>query len=338
MSEQQTRPTEGQVTAGNGPGSHLRDERLRRELTLEEVASRLHLDRATIEKLERDDYPALPPMTFVRGYVRSYSVLLGIDPDPLVARLKQVAPAGEDSTLKAGPGMDSAGNRRKSVAGSAGGRLPVMALSIALLIAVAGTAGWLLSREEADSVVDPSGEDATVSPAETEATEVTEPIQPTEPTEPRSAESPLTEPEPTERESAEPTPSLVAVPVDPTVEAEVGEAAPGMDSPPQTAAIADLLSVPEPDPLNGDSSNATDMAVNLGFVFTGESWVEVTDAQGDRLMFGLVTSGEEQLQGEPPFDIVIGDVSAVSLSYRGEAVDLEQHARGNVARFTLGDS
>ncbi len=310
MSEQQTSPSAVQEPAENGPGSQLRDERLRREMTLEEVASRLHLARATIENLERDDYAALPPMTFVRGYVRSYSVLLGFDPDPLVARLEEVSPTGEDSTLKVGPGVDStAGRWSKSTAGLAGGRLPVMALSIVLLVAVAGTTGWLLSRDDADSVVDPSDEDAVTAPPET---------APTEP--------PLTapEPEPADLESAGPSPAE--------------EPALGTAPAPETAEILDLSLVSEPDQTDGDPSNAMDMAATVELVFTGESWVEVTDGRGERLIFGLVADGEEQLAGEPPFEIVIGDINEVSLSYRGEAIDLDQHARGNVARFTLGDS
>lgn len=335
MSEQQTSPSAVQEPAENGPGSQLRDERLRREMTLEEVASRLHLARATIENLERDDYAALPPMTFVRGYVRSYSVLLGFDPDPLVARLEEVRPTGEDSTLKVGPGVDStAGRWSKSTAGLAGGRLPVMALSIALLVAVAGTAGWLLSRDDADSVVDPSDEDAVTAPPETAPTEP--PLTAPEP-EPEPADLESAGPSPADREP-EGLPSLVQDPGDRAVEPVAEEPALGTAPAPETAEILDPPLVSEPDQTDGDPSNAMDMAATVELVFTGESWVEVTDGRGERLIFGLVADGEEQLAGEPPFEIVIGDINEVSLSYRGEAIDLDQHARGNVARFTLGDS
>ena len=39
--------------------------------------------------------------------------------------------------------------------------------------------------------------------------------------------------------------------------------------------------------------------------------------------------------GAPPFDVVIGNAPEVSLSFRGQAVDLGPYTRQNVARLTL---
>lgn len=361
MSDQQTRSVDGQQTADSGPGSQLRDERLRRDMTVEEVARGLRLARATIVNIEQDNYEALPPLTFVRGYFRSYSELLGIDPDPLIAQLKQVRLVNEDSALRPGPGVDSAGRRRHSLAAAPGGALPVITLSIVLLVAVAGTAGWLLSREDADSVVDQVEDDGSMSPVETE------------PAEPDPAEPEPAEPDPVGAELAGPEVSGLSAddPGDPAVDAESRAPALTTDPVPETPAPPDLASAPGPDSADGASPDPAETAgtngeafgletelpdadpiaeglpvesndlaerfENLDFAFTGESWLEVTDARGERLTFGLATSGEEQLVGLPPFEIVIGDVNSVSLDFRGESVNLDQHARGDVARFTLGD-
>ncbi|WP_440997302.1 RodZ domain-containing protein [Arhodomonas sp. SL1] len=76
----------------------------------------------------------------------------------------------------------------------------------------------------------------------------------------------------------------------------------------------------------------------LEFRFSGESWMEVTDARGERLLFGLIQGGESHsVAGEPPFRIVIGDVQAVTLRYDGNPVALNERASGRVARFTLGE-
>lgn len=77
---------------GNGPGSILREERERRGLGIEEVASQLRLSRRQIEALEMDDYAALPGNVFVRGFIRNYARLLQLDPAPLCEAIRDALP------------------------------------------------------------------------------------------------------------------------------------------------------------------------------------------------------------------------------------------------------
>ena len=43
----------------------------------------------------------------------------------------------------------------------------------------------------------------------------------------------------------------------------------------------------------------------------------------------------QTLSGVPPLDLVIGNAGDVSVSYRGEPIDLVPYTRQNVARLTL---
>ncbi len=67
-----------------GPGKLLHDARVAANLSIVDVAAQLHLDAATIEALEGDDYAKLPAPAFVRGYLRSYARLLNLAPGPVV--------------------------------------------------------------------------------------------------------------------------------------------------------------------------------------------------------------------------------------------------------------
>jgi len=69
----------------SGPGRRLREARLARGLSLEEVAARLRLEVRTIERLEADAYAELPAPTFVRGYLKGYARVLDLAPEPIVA-------------------------------------------------------------------------------------------------------------------------------------------------------------------------------------------------------------------------------------------------------------
>jgi cytoskeleton protein RodZ len=61
------------------PGALLRKARQGYEWSIDDVAANLNLSIDVVSALERDDYRHLPGATFVRGYLRSYARLLGID-------------------------------------------------------------------------------------------------------------------------------------------------------------------------------------------------------------------------------------------------------------------
>ncbi len=67
------------------PGDILAARRNELRLSIEEVCSRVKLAPRQIVALETNDYGALPGMATVRGFIRSYAKLLGLDPEPLLA-------------------------------------------------------------------------------------------------------------------------------------------------------------------------------------------------------------------------------------------------------------
>lgn len=74
----------------------------------------------------------------------------------------------------------------------------------------------------------------------------------------------------------------------------------------------------------------------LHFSFAERSWVEVTDANRQLLHSGENPGGSQlTLTGQPPFEIVIGNASKVTLTYGDRPIDLAPHIRAEVARFTL---
>ena len=69
-------------------GQVLRDAREAQGLTLENAAIRLRLMQRQIEAMEVDDFAGLGQPVFARGFVRNYARLLGLAPDPLLARME----------------------------------------------------------------------------------------------------------------------------------------------------------------------------------------------------------------------------------------------------------
>jgi cytoskeleton protein RodZ len=128
MSEQHAAPQDGDDL---GPGAMLARARVERRLGIPEIAERLKYGPRQIEALEADDYGRLAGTTFVRGMIRGYAKLVGMDPAPVLQALDRrniPAQASVDLRTQRIPFPD--GNRRAT-------RL-YLALSVIVLVAVGG--------------------------------------------------------------------------------------------------------------------------------------------------------------------------------------------------------
>lgn len=415
----------------SGPGRLLRDQRLRRELSVGDVADGLHLDAATIDALERDDYSRLPPVTFVRGYLRAYGRLLEVPDEEILRRFEALGV--EDSRR---PLTASVGDARVRPAAAPPARrrglAAMVTVSLALLVLVGGVGGgaWLLQQrdwslpvlerllggeptaeEDAGALPlaaappgDPSGAEGTADAGAPAGTEAAAP--PADSDGPpaaggpesqagsagRAGEAPAFDPDPVaappaaetagteaaggagtppsgdgdvaagRNDAGEPATGTAPTRSDAEIVAEAARrlalappsaepdaaTAPDLTAPPRGPEIAETPAgggppeapVGEPAAQGAPAEPpgaAPDVAAEtLRFRFTGESWMEVRDARGERLLFGLEDSGERVVEGVPPFEIVIGDTENVALEREGEPVALADYARDRVARFTLG--
>lgn len=78
-----------------GPGERLRAAREAAGLSVSEVAEELQLLQSFVRALEQNSHERIRGDTFVRGYLRNYARLLGIDADEVLSRLRVASPAGK---------------------------------------------------------------------------------------------------------------------------------------------------------------------------------------------------------------------------------------------------
>ncbi len=77
---------------------------------------------------------------------------------------------------------------------------------------------------------------------------------------------------------------------------------------------------------------------SLELLVETETWIDVRDVTGEKLIYQTVESGQRlNLKGEPPFYVFIGTSSGVSVNYMGEPVAFKPHSSGLFARFKLGE-
>ena len=65
-------------------GLTLKEARVAREMSIEDVANITRISRSIIEALEADDKAGLPADVYVRGFTRNIAQVLGLDPQSLV--------------------------------------------------------------------------------------------------------------------------------------------------------------------------------------------------------------------------------------------------------------
>lgn len=86
---QVSQPFPEEVSAEEKPmdfGEYLRKQRMLRGVTHEEIVRITKVRQTYVDALEKNDFDALPPRTFVLGFVRAISRYLGLDEDETVTR------------------------------------------------------------------------------------------------------------------------------------------------------------------------------------------------------------------------------------------------------------
>lgn len=77
-------------------GSELCAARKKKQWSFDEVATELNILKRHVIAMEEEDYNALPPKAFARGFVANYARLLGLDSDEMVHRFEAGHPIKEE--------------------------------------------------------------------------------------------------------------------------------------------------------------------------------------------------------------------------------------------------
>jgi cytoskeleton protein RodZ len=93
--------------------------------------------------------------------------------------------------------------------------------------------------------------------------------------------------------------------------------------------------VAQPAAVETGSADTTGMRVEVNFV--ADSWIEVRDRDGGRLLYELGRQGRRRIAtGQPPLRVFLGNADGAQISVDGEAFAIPDESRlGRTARFTI---
>lgn len=318
------------------PGLSLARARQEKDLSLEDVAARLHLSENQIRLLEDNDYEDLPEATYIKGYIRNYAQYVGLEPVPLIAAYtERVNPKKNDTVeLTASPQNSiNAGDESKAMYAIAG--IVVLVVAIAALWmggqnktenrAAQNTVDTAIESQSSselfgpevvvntdnDSMIaDESGADKKIDQSSQE---------PSYPDAPASAVKNNTQtikPVNTEREQTA------------AIENEANKNV--LEKP-------EITTVPDTNKQTAGDTEPSLPVDELVLFFEKNSWADVRDKNDKKLLYKTISEGRVvTVKGVAPFKIFLGNADGVRISYNGKQIDFEQYKRGLIARFTVG--
>jgi cytoskeleton protein RodZ len=281
-------------------GNVLRKKREVIGLSIDNIANQLNLDPKLIESLEKNDYVKFNIETYIKGYLRAYAKVLDLDGDTIINLYKESNPEKTPEIL---PNV-----KPKTQRNSGDKSVKLFSYIIALTVAVS-----ILVWYQNNFLVQPPEENLNITNIKTyENTNINgvdidyKIINHT-----NSWQWPINKAD-TNYESNN---NVLEPVVSKTTQDKIEN-------------TADINEVSEH---NIQQSNDT-IVLNL----TGDSWVEIYDEEGGRLFLDLARSGKNYIiNGNSPFDILLGAANQVSIEFNGSSVDIEPYIKFGIARFTL---
>jgi len=302
-----------------GPGQILSDARKKMGLSQDDVALKLNFRTTLVNEIENEVFDTSMPETFNRGYLRNYAKLVNVSQEDVMASYEQLnvakTQASELQSFSKGTEKLAESNR-------------IMWISYLILaILIGSTVVWWMQnnteeslnetvstkKESADNIEKQQLdllEKTTISPMLTPAVENTNTDNTIE-----KASAPVAT---LNQDSLN-----ITNPVMPIENVQVNE---------ETAQQTESSLVSEVT----ETIESEVTLTNVTFTFSGDCWVNISDATGERIAWGVKKLGYVmKISGQAPFNVTLGRPELVAIDFSDEIIDMSQFNAGNIAKFTL---
>lgn len=302
-----------------GPGQILSDARKKMGLSQDDVAARLNFRTTLVDEIENEVFDTSMPETFNRGYLRNYAKLVNVSQEDVMASYEQLnvakTQASELQSFSKGTEKLAESNR-------------IMWVSYLILaILIGSTVVWWMQNNTEQGL--------------TETVEIQkETADNIEKQQPDLLEE--------TKVSSMLTPTVENTDADNLVEeASVPSSALSQDSLNITTPVTQVEDVQANEKavtqteslLVNEVTETTESEVtltNVTFTFSGDCWVNISDATGERIAWGVKKLGYVmKISGQAPFNVTLGRPELVAIDFSDEIIDMSQFNAGNIAKFTL---
>lgn len=333
------------------PGQMLRERREALGLSQQQVADKLFLKAHQINDLEEDRLDDNASITFTKGYVRNYAKQLGLDSAAVINAFEQRHVTAEP------PAKLQSFSKR--VAKQTHDDRWMMVTYLILLLIIGGVVAWWYQQPSDEGTAGNTVESTVDSTAERTVVERIKEDAGNTPV--SSSNGRLGEPSSDEAGTGNARQAVDSV--DNSINPEASSQGALNDSHSQLIEQATPANVsPDNGGVSGanidESNNLTALVSNradgtvalqqnaspvptsapiqMAFTFEDDCWVNIQDATGEAIAYGVKQKGRVmEIQGVPPVEVTLGAPDNVRISINNEPVDISSYQNGTTARFTL---
>lgn len=316
------------------PGQQLSAERKKQGLTEREVADKLKITLSKLHNLEKDKFDGFPAQIYLKGYLKNYARLLGV-PEQRIISAYQLYAEQLDIQDEYDPAPEYEAVPETS-------KRPFIIGGVVLILAVCVLL-FLQAQPKLSDTASLSPESPNVQAlVEAEPAEIPEAIElsTSSPELPLASDQAVESVDEATVEYIEPEAAVVDDAATLVDQAEaITEEVEILASRITAVELVNLSSPPELElaeevPVTAELASVNDV---LDFRFDNSCWIEVRDNTGSLLYSGLENPGtQRQIEGEAPFQVVIGNVAGTALTFNGEAVPLQASPNSRALRMQVG--
>jgi cytoskeleton protein RodZ len=290
------------------PGAMLRDARKTLSFSQEYIANKLNLKPGLVNDIENDKFDPSMPVTFNRGYLANYAKLVSVEVEDVLASYDALGAA----SLQRSEMLSFSKETSKQAEHSR-----VMWLSYLIVAVLVGLTILWWQQESSPKEVSSSNAPLS-SPSDIAATKPS--------IEPNLTESiqPLTDNviEPIEKEA-----QLDSVVISNQVQANTENLA--------SLKLTDSNATTKTKVSEEAPAEVPTMSTAV-FTFKGDCWVNIFDATGERIAWGVKKAGYVMtIQGKAPLRITVGKPELTSIVFNDKTIDMSVFDVGNIAKFNL---
>lgn len=332
-------------STGIGPGERLQAARIQQGLSLDDVATRMHLSAGILEAIEENNFEEITAPIFVKGYLRHYARIVALNEDEMIQQYTQYY-SEED------PPISSTSNTIPELS-VADARIKWTTYLVILVLAALLAAWWWnkAQNEEPTISLDTQGttseqnDEVVTERADSEIEAASETLAATSESAQASAEQPAVEepaqaqPEATEPVAIEPAvaePIESAEPAEPVAMRQAEQAETSADE----AVDEAVNTVVEPAQRVGNPPGpiAPSGSDKLRITVNADTWADIKDGSGYQLVYDLLRADQSvELTGAAPFSVFLGNGYGVEIEFNGEEIDFSARIRDdNTARLKIG--
>lgn len=302
---------------GNTPGEILRAAREALGVSPREMADRLNWMPTYLVAIEENRFEVLRGTAFVRGYLRAYARQLNLQESALLSAFEAMQKPQLETDEE-----DAQGDAQSVF------RQPGVGIALGLVIAVLLIAGlWWGQGDE------PQKPAAVTNVSQGSSIKDTQERAAAEEALLIAAEEVAAAGDALEQAAVEEAYTDAGLELESTEISEENSEAYVVPLPTDT----DTLEAPlEAEVVARAAATVVGDAI-LQFQFSGDCWVEVRDGNDQLIYSDLRLDGDSlNLNGESPFNILVGDARFVELQYQGEPFIITPRPGRVIARFTVG--